>query len=96
MKNRKLMKLWSAEVIEAVTMTVKDEDLNIFKEFYARWYNEGIYDIDPAKLPDDHILMASVMKMAVNMNKISKPIKNKAIDWLYYNNFFQRRSDNEE
>lgn len=87
MKTRELMALWLRESIEAVTLTVKDEDISIFRTFYVKWYHKGVYDIEPAHLPDDHVLMASVMKMAITMNDISRPIKKKAAKWLTDNGF---------
>lgn len=87
MKNNELIAQWMIESINAVTLTVRDENISIFKDFYVKWYHKGIYDIDPADLPDDHVLMASIMKMAIAMRHISRPIKNKAVKWLTDNGF---------
>lgn len=69
---------WSEELHAAIETL----DVSIFRKFYKKWTEAGIYENGIGERLDDEVWEISIRKMAVNLPRISPETKAKAEAWL--------------
>lgn len=65
----------------ATCAVVEGEDIEVFKAFFRKWHDIGIY-LPWFALPSDDVLNIAIRKMVVNELSAPESTKAKARDWL--------------
>lgn len=79
MMNKKIsvgtLKKWKSER----DIAVKSQNIDVFKNFYKKWYLIGVYEMP---LPSDRVIEISLRKMILHLNSASDEEKETAKIWL--------------
>ena len=65
----------------ATIAVVEGESLEVFKAFFAKWRDLGVYPPN-FKLPTDEILEITIRKMVIHEANVPESTKQKAAKWL--------------
>ena len=78
---KEILKEYAVDRDKATIAVVEGEDLQVFKDFVAKWYVRGLYP-ECFSLPSDEVLEISIRKMVLHEVNAPESTKEKAKEWL--------------